>query len=85
MVLLAVSTMVLVLAFVFRVRWRILALPVILAAVLGTMGIMGYSRVPMTMVSMAVFPILIGLGVDYAIQFHNRYQEEIERGCVNEI
>lgn len=85
MVLLAVSTMVLVLAFVFRVRWRILALPVILAAVLGTMGIMGYSRVPMTMVSMAVFPILIGLGVDYAIQFHNRYQEELERGCVNEI
>ncbi|OGS53969.1 MAG: hypothetical protein A2Y20_08635 [Firmicutes bacterium GWF2_51_9] len=25
---------------------------------------------------MAVFPILIGLGIDYSIQFHNRYEEE---------
>ena len=31
---------------------------------------------PMTMVSMAVFPILIGLGIDYSIQFQNRYEEE---------
>jgi uncharacterized protein len=32
------------------------------------------------LVSMAVFPIVIGLGVDYAIQFHNRYDEEGMRG-----
>jgi hypothetical protein len=25
---------------------------------------------------MAAFPILIGLGIDYSIQFHNRYEEE---------
>ncbi len=30
----------------------------------------------MTMVSMAVFPILIGLGIDYSIQLQNRYEEE---------
>ena len=29
---------------------------------------------------MAGLPILIGLGADYAIQFHNRYEEEIGRG-----
>lgn len=37
---------------------------------------MGTINVPMTMVSMAVFPILIGLGIDYSIQFQNRYEEE---------
>jgi len=34
--------------------------------------------VPITMVSMAVFPILIGLGIDYAIEFQNRYTELLE-------
>ncbi len=37
---------------------------------------MGIMSVPMTMVSMAVFPILIGLGIDYSIQLQNRYEEE---------
>jgi hydrophobe/amphiphile efflux-3 (HAE3) family protein len=32
------------------------------------------------MVSMAAFPILIGLGIDYAIQFQNRIEEEFQRG-----
>ena len=40
---------------------------------------MGYLDIPMTMVSMAAFPVLIGLGIDYAIQFHNRIEEEFER------
>ncbi len=30
------------------------------------------------MVSMAAFPVLIGLGIDYAIQFHNRIEEELQ-------
>ncbi|NLY45040.1 MAG: RND family transporter, partial [Tissierella sp.] len=41
-----------------------------------TLGLMGHLNVSMTMVSMAVFPILIGLGIDYFIQFQNRYEEE---------
>ena len=32
------------------------------------------------MVSMAAFPILVGLGVDYSIQLHNRYDEEVRKG-----
>ena len=28
------------------------------------------------MVSMSAFPVLIGIGIDYAIQFHNRIDEE---------
>ena len=79
MIALAVVIMLIVLSLVFQVRWRIIALPMIFVAVAGTLGLMGYVGIPMTMVSMAVFPILIGLGVDYAIQFHNRYVEEMAR------
>lgn len=76
MVGMAVVIMLVVLALIFKVEWRILSLGIILISVLGTLGLMGYLSVPVTMVSMAVFPILIGLGIDYSIQFHNRFEEE---------
>jgi len=79
MILIAVALMIVVLLFVFPVRWRILPIPIILLSVITTLGFMGYIGLPMTMVSMAVFPILIGLGVDYAIQFQNRYEEELAK------
>jgi len=41
---------------------------------------MGWFSIPLTIVTMALIPILVGLGIDYAIQFHNRYEEEIHRG-----
>ena len=72
----ALVIMLLVLALVFKVQWRMLSLAVILVSVIATLGFMGHIGVPVTMVSMAVFPILIGLGIDYSIQFHNRYEEE---------
>lgn len=77
MVVSAAIVMTLVLFLVFKVRWRILSIGIILVAVIGTLGLMGHLSVPMTMVSMAVFPILIGLGIDFSIQFHNRYEEEL--------
>lgn len=80
MIMIAVAIMIIVLMLVFPVRWRILSIPIILLSVIATLGLMGYVNVPMTMVSMAVFPILIGLGVDYAIQFQNRYEEELAKG-----
>lgn len=79
MIMIAVVIMIAVLMLVFPVRWRILSIPIILLSVIATLGLMGYVNVPMTMVSMAVFPILIGLGVDYAIQFQNRYEEELAK------
>ncbi|QOY36464.2 MMPL family transporter [Anaerobacillus isosaccharinicus] len=69
--------MVLILLIVFRVSWRLLPLAIIFIALLGTVGVMGWIGIPVTMVSMAVFPILIGLGIDYAIQFQSRYTEEM--------
>ncbi|APV45084.1 hydrophobe/amphiphile efflux-3 (HAE3) family transporter [Dehalogenimonas formicexedens] len=84
MFLLSILLMLVILAVVFSVRgffaWRWLPLGIVLIGIIYTFGIMGVINVPITMVTMAVFPILIGLGVDYAIQFHNRYDEEARRG-----
>lgn len=76
MVVLALALMFIILLLVFQIRWRVLSLGIIFVSVIATLGFMGTMSVPMTMVSMAVFPILIGLGIDYSIQFQNRYEEE---------
>src|SRR5690625_4377159 len=73
---LALLIMIVVLFFVFKVHWRLLPLLTVLIAVIGTVGIMGWLQIPITMVSMADFYILIEVGIDYAIQFQNRYAEE---------
>lgn len=80
----AVGIMLLILALVFGVRgvflWRWLPLGIVAISLVYTFGVMGFISVPITMVTMAIFPILVGLGADYAIQIHNRYDEEAARG-----
>ena len=53
---------------VFRSRLRLLPLAVALAAAALTFGLLGLVGGSLTMASIAVLPILIGLAVDYAIQ-----------------
>ncbi len=72
----ALVVMALVLALVFRSRLRIVPLAVALAAVAVTFGAMALIGAPLTMASIAVLPVLLGLGVDYAIQFQARVEEE---------
>ena len=76
---LSIAAMILILLVMFRVRWRLLSLLMVGISALWTFGLMGYLSIPLTMASMAVLPILIGLGIDFSIQFHNRYQEELTR------
>lgn len=76
---LSVVAMVLILVLLFRVRWRLLSLLMVGIGAAWTFGIMGYASVPLSMATMAILPILIGLGIDYSIQFHSRYQEEVNR------
>ncbi|MDQ1252151.1 MAG: uncharacterized protein QG646_1266 [Euryarchaeota archaeon] len=77
---LAAFFMLIVLTFVFgHVRWRWLPLPVVFLGVIYTFGAMGFLGIPLSMVSMSAFPVLIGLGIDYAIQFHNRIEEELHK------
>lgn len=77
---LAAIFMVIVLSLVFRhVRWKLLPLPIVFLGIIYTFGAMGFLGIPLSMVSMAAFPVLIGLGIDYAIQFHNRIEEELHK------
>ncbi len=75
----ALAAMALTLALVFRSRLRLLPLVVALAAVALTFGALSLLGASLTMASIGVLPVLIGLGVDYAIQLQTRIQEE-ERG-----
>ena len=80
LLLIASLLMVVVLFIVFRhARWQLLPLPIVLIGIIWTFGATGFLGIPLSMVSMSAFPILIGLGIDYAIQFHNRIEEEFGR------
>lgn len=73
--------MIIALFLTFRhVKWSLLPIPIVFLGVTWTFGAMGLLHIPFTMVSMAAFPVLIGIGIDYAIQFHNRIHEEFAKG-----
>jgi uncharacterized protein len=74
LLLVGLVVMALVLCLVFRSRLRLLPLAIALAAVAITFGAMALVGAPLTMASIAVLPVLLGLGVDYAIQYQSRTQ-----------
>ena len=82
LLLLAVSVVVmaLVLLAVFRSRLRLLPLALALGAAALDFGLFELAGGSLTMASIAVLPILIGLAVDYAIQFQARYDEVVAAG-----
>ncbi len=69
------AVMAVVLLFVFRSRLRLLPLAIALAAAGISFGLVELVGASLTLASLAVLPILIGLAVDYAIQFQSRIQE----------
>jgi hydrophobe/amphiphile efflux-3 (HAE3) family protein len=71
----ALLVMAATLLVVFRNRFRLLPLAVALAAAGITFGLLAVLGATLTMASIAVLPILIGLAVDYGIQFQARAQE----------
>ncbi len=77
----ALVLMAATLALVFRSRLRLLPLGLALAAAAMTFGALSLAGGDLTMASIAVLPVLIGLAVDYAIQFQARYDEEVEKGA----
>jgi hydrophobe/amphiphile efflux-3 (HAE3) family protein len=76
----AVAVMALTLLAVFRSRFRLLPLALALAAAALTFGLLRIFGGSLTMASIAVLPILIGLAVDYAIQLQARYDEAVAGG-----
>lgn len=73
----AVVMMALLLVFMFRVRWRLLPLAVVLIGCVWTFGLAGYLGIPLSVVTIAGLPVLLGMGIDYAIQMHSRIEEEV--------
>jgi hypothetical protein len=71
----ALAVMAGVLFLVFRSRWPLLPLAVALMSVAITFGLLALVGGSLTMASIAALPILIGLAVDYAIQFQARFDE----------
>jgi uncharacterized protein len=76
----AVAVMALTLLLIFRSRLRLLPLGIALAAAALTFGLLALVGGSLTMASIAVMPILIGLVVDYAIQLQARYDEAASSG-----
>ena len=71
----ALLVMAATLAVVFRTRLRLLPLGLAVAAAAMTFGALSLAGGSLTMASIAVLPVLIGLAVDYAIQFQARFDE----------
>jgi hydrophobe/amphiphile efflux-3 (HAE3) family protein len=71
----ALLVMAATLLIVFRSRLRLLPLALALMAVGITFGLTTLAGATLTMASIAVLPILIGLAVDYGIQFQSRVNE----------
>jgi hydrophobe/amphiphile efflux-3 (HAE3) family protein len=73
----AVLIMAIVLLVSFGVRWRLLPLAVVLVGVLWAFALFGIIGLRLSLVTIAGLPILIGLGIDFAIQVQNRVHEEL--------
>ncbi len=78
----ALLVMAATLAVVFAGRPRLLALAIALAAVALTFGLLSLAGASLTIASIAVLPVLIGLAVDYAIQLQARIEEEARAGAL---
>lgn len=73
----AIAIMVVILLVAFDVRWRLLPLGVVLIGVVWAFGLAGYLGIPLTIVTIAGLPVMLGVGIDYAIQMHARVEEEV--------
>jgi hydrophobe/amphiphile efflux-3 (HAE3) family protein len=76
LLLVVVIVMALTLMLVFRTRYRLLPLVLALAPAALTFGAMSLAGASLTIASIAVVPVLVGLAVDYGIQFQYRLREE---------
>jgi predicted RND superfamily exporter protein len=72
--------MAVTLSLIFRGRPRLLPLGIAVLAAALTFGALAVVGASLTVAQVAVLPVLIGLAVDYAIQFQSRVQEAFADG-----
>jgi hydrophobe/amphiphile efflux-3 (HAE3) family protein len=73
----ALVVMAIILLALFSVRWRLLSLGIVVVGVIWAFGIVGYLGIPLTIVTISGLPVMLGIGIDYAIQMHARVEEEV--------
>jgi hydrophobe/amphiphile efflux-3 (HAE3) family protein len=85
LIMAAMALMVVAVGVLFgHVRYRLLSVAIVATGLVFTFGFMGLAGMKINMVTIAAFPVLIGIGIDYAIQFHSRFDEEIQTSTLPE-
>ncbi|HQP72081.1 MAG TPA: MMPL family transporter, partial [Methanoculleus sp.] len=80
MVLMIVAVMLLF----SHVRYSLLPVAIVAIGLISTFGLMGLFGIPISMVVVGSFPVLIGIGIDYGVQFHARFDDEVRQKTIPE-
>jgi len=81
----AMILMVLVMGLLFSyVSHRFLPVVFVGLGLTTALGLMGLAGIQLNMAVLGAFPVMIGLGIDYAIQFHARLDEESRKGSLDD-
>jgi hydrophobe/amphiphile efflux-3 (HAE3) family protein len=81
----ALVLMVITMGILFSyVRHRFMPVLLVAIGLITSLGLMGLAGINLNMAVIAALPVLIGLGIDYAIQFHARFDEEARKGSLED-
>ena len=79
----AMLLMIIAMGILFAyVRYRFMPVLLVGIGLVTSLGLMGLAGIGLNMAVIGAFPVLIGLGIDYAIQFHARFDEEARKGSL---
>ncbi len=81
----AMILMIITMGILFAyVRYRFMPVLFVAFGLVTSLGLMGLAGIGLNMAVIGAFPVLIGLGIDYAIQFHARFDEESRKGSLED-
>jgi len=81
----ALVLMIITMGILFSyVRHRFMPVLLVAIGLVTSLGLMGLFGISLNMAVVGAFPVLIGLGIDYAIQFHARFDEEARKGSLED-
>ena len=81
----AMILMVITMGLLFSyVNHRFLPVLFVGLGLVTAMGLMGLAGLHLNLAVIGAFPVMIGLGIDYAIQFHARLDEESRKGSLDD-
>jgi uncharacterized protein len=81
----ALVLMIITMGILFSyVRHRFMPVLLVAIGLVTSLGLMGIAGISLNMAVIGAFPVLIGLGIDYAIQFHARFDEEARKGSLED-